>query len=213
MVSLSELFWSELLWPEVFWPEVLGDPLRGAEQIRGDVIRGPVEVLAVAAIEQHGRDARSGPGLDVAPPVADHHARSIELDVEGRGRLTKETWQRFPARAAIEVVMHAGKRQVQPEVLGDVLVVDFDRSTVDRPASDIRLVRHHDQRIAELLQVLARLRRAFGELHAAVGWHGHTTRHRTLDQGAVAIEEGGGPSVGHVVSRPSSSSRTIEVIA
>jgi hypothetical protein len=117
----------------VVWSEVVGDPFGRAEEVRCGVVRWDREVLAVPAIEQHRRDAGSGAGRDVAPTVADHDARAIEVEVKDRGRLMKKTRSGLPTRAIVEVVVRAGQSKVEPEVLGDVLVVDLDRSGIDRP--------------------------------------------------------------------------------
>jgi hypothetical protein len=67
----------------------------------------------------------------------------------------QEPCARFPARAPVEIVVHASEDQIEAEVLGDVLIVELDRSSVDDATRDIRLIRHHHQGEPELLQALA----------------------------------------------------------
>jgi hypothetical protein len=188
------------------------DPFGRAEEIRGGVVGSGREVLAVAAIEQHGGDSGGRPGLDVAPSVADDHARSIEVESEDQRGLMEHPGQRLPARAAVEVVMDAGEREIEPEVLGDVLVVDLDSAGIDRSPCNIGLVGHHHQCVSKSSQLIARLRGSVREHNPSVARNGGAVEDVSLDQRAVAVEEGGGTGQHHVVSRPSSSSATIDFI-
>ena len=71
---------------------------------------------------------------------------------------------------------------------------------------------HHDQCVSKSSQLLARLRDSIREHHPSVARYGHVVERVALDQRAVAVQEGGGTGQHHVVSRPSSSSVTMDFI-